>query len=398
MNYTEIRDILNIHLTNRINYNENLPYITHYLQNIGHQSAEAYREVAERFIPNDLDIENITWDVPIPPIENPAFTFIDLFAGVGGLRQAFQNLGGKCLFTSEWDFYAQKSYEHNYGEVPFGDITQIDENFIPNHHILLAGFPCQAFSIAGKRGGFEDTRGTLFFDVARIIRAKRPRAFLLENVKGLRNHDRGRTLNTILHTLRYDLGYYVPDPQIMNAQDFGVPQNRERIFIVGFSPESEITDFEYPAPTGTDLRFIDIRESEPVLPKYYLSQKYLDTLKRHKERHESKGNGFGYGIVPNDGIASAIVVGGMGRERNLVIDNRQTDFTNIPTNKSEINNEGIRAMTPKEWQRLQGFSPNYEIVVSDVQAYKQFGNSVAVPAVQATGTKIVERLFEMALV
>lgn len=398
MNYTEIRDILNIHLTNRRSYNENLPYITHYLQNIGHQSAEAYREVAERFIPNDLDIENITWDVPIPPIENPAFTFIDLFAGVGGLRQAFQNLDGKCLFTSEWDFYAQKSYEHNYGEVPFGDITQIEENFIPNHDILLAGFPCQAFSIAGKRGGFEDTRGTLFFEVARIIRAKRPRAFLLENVKGLRNHDRGRTLNTILHTLRYDLGYYVPEPQIMNAQDFGVPQNRERIFIVGFSPESGITDFEYPTPTGTDLRFIDIRESEPVLPKYYLSQKYLDTLKRHKERHESKGNGFGYGIVPNDGIASAIVVGGMGRERNLVIDNRQTDFTNIPTNKSEINNEGIRAMTPKEWQRLQGFSPNYEIVVSDVQAYKQFGNSVAVPAVQATGRKIVERLFEMALV
>ncbi|KAB0444476.1 DNA cytosine methyltransferase [Lysinibacillus fusiformis] len=392
MNYSELREILNIRLNNKKDYNDLLPYITHYLQNVGHEAAEAYREVAEQYIPSDLDIDNINWDIPIPPVQNPDFTFVDLFAGIGGVRQAFQNLGGKCVFTSEWDFYAQKSYEANYGEVPFGDITQIDERLIPNHDVLLAGFPCQAFSIAGRRGGFDDTRGTLFFDVARIIREKRPQAFFLENVKGLRNHDRGRTLNTILNTLREDLGYFVPEPQIINALDFGVPQNRERIFIVGFSPESGITEFEYPTPTGTNIRFIDIRESEPVATKYYLSQRYMDTLIRHRERHANRGNGFGYAIVPDDGIASAVLVGGMGRERNLVIDNRRTDFTDISPNKGEINSEGIRTMTPKEWKKLQGFSENFEIVVSDVQAYKQFGNSVAVPAVQATAEKILEML------
>lgn len=392
MNYTELREILNIKLSNKKNYNENLPYITHFLQNKGHEAAEVYREVAEQYIPSDLDIDNITWDIPIPPIQNPDFTFVDLFAGIGGVRQAFQNLGGKCVFSSEWDFYAQKSYEANYGEVPFGDITQIDERFIPDHNVLLAGFPCQAFSIAGRRGGFEDTRGTLFFEVARIISEKRPQAFFLENVKGLRNHDRGRTLNTILNTLRDDLGYFVPEPQIINALDFGVPQNRERIFIVGFSPETDITEFEYPTPTGTDIRFKDIRELEPVATKYYLSQRYMDTLIRHRERHANRGNGFGYAIVPDDGIASAVLVGGMGRERNLVIDNRRTDFTDISPNKGEINSEGIRTMTPNEWKKLQGFSSDFEIVVSDVQAYKQFGNSVAVPAVQATAEKILEML------
>src|SRR5690606_20775488 len=163
----------------------------------------------------------------------------------------------------EWDLYAQKMYLENYGEVPFGDITEIDENNIPEHDVLVAGFPCQAFSIAGRRGGFEDTRGTLFFDVARIIRAKRPSAIFLENVKGLVNHDKGRTLEVILNTLRSDLGYYVPEPKIMNAVDFGVPQNRERIFIVGFSPETGINEFNYPTPNPTNQRFIDIREENP---------------------------------------------------------------------------------------------------------------------------------------
>jgi DNA (cytosine-5)-methyltransferase 1 len=394
MKYSEIRRIMKIILNNSKQDLEHLPHITHYLQNLGHESANAYKDVAEQYIPSEIDYNNIIWDIPIPPVENPSFTFIDLFAGIGGFRQAFQNLNGKCVFSSEWDFYAKKTYEANYGEVPFGDITQIDEYSIPNHDILLGGFPCQAFSIAGKRGGFDDTRGTLFFDVARIIQAKKPKAFMLENVKGLLSHDKGRTINTILNTLREDLGYFVPDPQIINALDFGVPQNRERVYIVGFSPETGITDFEYPTPTGTNIRFIDIREEEPVSAKYYLSQRYLDTLVNHKKRHEAKGNGFGYNIIPNDGIAGAIVVGGMGRERNLVIDHRPIDFTVKTAKKGELNTEGIRTMTPKEWQRLQGFSKQFEIVVSDVQGYKQFGNSVAVPAVQATGKNIVGKLME----
>src|SRR6218665_2555870 len=193
--------------------------------------------------------------VPFPPIENPGFKFIDLFAGIGGFRIALQNLGGKCVFTSEWDERAKKTYQANFGEVPFGDITkQSTKEFIPDgFDILCAGFPCQAFSIAGKRGGFEDTRGTLFFDVAEIIKRKQPKAFFLENVKGLLNHDKGKTLATILNVLREDLGYFVPEPKVLNAKDFGVPQNRERIFIVGFRKDQNITSFEYPLPTSQEI-------------------------------------------------------------------------------------------------------------------------------------------------
>lgn len=334
-------------------------------------------------------------EFPFPPIRNHRFTFIDLFAGIGGFRIALQNLGGKCIYTSEWDKQAKITYASNFGDVPFGDITSEEsKSFIPdNFDVLCAGFPCQAFSIAGKRGGFEDTRGTLFFDVAEIIRRKQPSAIFLENVKGLRNHDKGKTLSTILNVLREDLGYYVPDPQILNAKDFGVPQNRERIFIVGFHPRTAVTDFTYPSPTDQTATFADIKEEQVVPTKFYLSTQYLQTLKNHKSRHESKGNGFGYQIIPDDGTANAVVCGGMGRERNLVYDDRITDF--VPTTKitGEVNREGIRKMTPREWARLQGFPADFKIVVADASAYKQFGNSVAVPAIQATANEIIKKLF-----
>lgn len=322
------------------------------------------------------------------------FTFIDLFAGIGGFRIAMQNLGGECVFSSEWDEKAKQTYEANFGEVPFGDITlEETKQCIPEQFdVLCAGFPCQAFSIAGRRGGFEDTRGTLFFDVAEIIRRHRPKAFFLENVKGLTNHDRGRTLQTILNTLREDLGYFVPEPEIVNAKDFGVPQNRERIFIVGFRGDTDIKYFEYPEPTGIQTAFRDIREKDTVPTKYYLSTQYIDTLRKHKQRHEEKGNGFGYEIISDDGIANAIVVGGMGRERNLVIDKRITDFTPTTNIKGEVNREGIRKMTPREWARLQGFPETFKIPVADASAYKQFGNSVAVPAVQAVAGQVLIRL------
>lgn len=387
--------------------------LTHYLHNRGTEIAEYYRSSAVEYTKEILQYKypeegvslNVAekalqysifsdFDIPFPPPENPSFTFIDLFAGIGGFRLALQNLGGKCIFSSEWDNEAQKTYRANFGEMPFGDITKEEtKSYIPNgFDILCAGFPCQAFSIAGKRGGFEDTRGTLFFDVAEIIRRKRPRAIFLENVKGLINHNRGRTLSTILNVLRNDLGYFVPNPQIINAKLYGVPQNRERVYIVGFRDDLNIDEFNYPAPTDDTMVFADIREENVVATKYYLSTQYLQTLKDHKARHASKGNGFGYEIISDDSVANAIVVGGMGRERNLVIDDRITDFTPTTKIKGEVNRDGIRRMTPREWARLQGFPDNFIIPVADASAYKQFGNSVAVPAIQATGNEILLNL------
>jgi DNA (cytosine-5)-methyltransferase 1 len=234
----------------------------------------------------------------------------------------------------------------------------------------------------------------LFFDVAEIIKKKRPKAIFLENVKGLRSHDRGKTLATILNVLREDLNYYVPEPQILNAKEFGVPQNRERIFIVGFRKDLGIDDFQYPEPTDKSKILENILEEEEVSVKYYLSTTYVQTLKNHRARHESKGNGFGYEIIPNDGTANAVVCGGMGRERNLVLDDRLTNFTPVTNITGGVNREGIRKMTPREWARLQGFPDDFKIVVSDAQAYKQFGNSVAVPAIQATAEKIIEKLLD----
>ena len=341
--------------------------------------------------------------VPFPGPQKPKFTFIDLFAGIGGFRMAFQNLGGQCVFSSEWDAQAQKTYFANYGEVPFGDITlEQTKQFIPdNFDILCAGFPCQAFSLAGKRLGFEETRGTLFFDVAEILRRKQPKAFFLENVKGLAIHDKGKTLKTILNTLD-EIGYTVVPPQIVNAMYFGVPQHRERIYIVGFRKDLGIKpeDFSYPEQKEVTKHFIDIREKDPVPSKYYLSTTYVDTLIRHKERHESKGNGFGYAIVGDNEVANAIVVGGMGRERNIVIDTRQTNLTPTTHIKGEYNKDGWRRMTPREWGALQGYpvydngdgSSVFQIPVADASAYKQFGNSVAVPAIQATAQQLLNVL------
>ncbi len=322
------------------------------------------------------------------------FTFIDLFAGIGGFRIAFEALGARCVFSSEWDKYAQITYRDNFGELPTGDITQIKSIEIPKHDILCAGFPCQAFSIAGRKAGFDDTRGTLFFEVARIIKDKQPKAIFLENVKGLKIHDKGRTLQVILNVLRNDLNYYIPDPQIINAKDFGVPQNRERIYIVGFRKDIAETGFEYPKAQQSNICIRDIMEKEPVSAKYYLSTQYLKTLIEHKKRHSDKGNGFGYEIIPLESTANAIVVGGMGKERNLIIDDRLKDFKPVTKIKGEVNRQGIRKMTPREWARLQGFPDSYKITVADVHAYKQFGNSVAVPAVKATGEKILELLYQ----
>ncbi len=385
--------------------------LTHYLHNSKNGVSKFYKKDAVEYTKEILqfkypeeEITNLvaeealqynifeTFKIPFPPSENPKFKFIDLFAGIGGFRLAMQNLLGKCVFTSEWDKEAQRTYKANFGEMPFGDITREEtKSYIPDDFDLLcAGFPCQAFSIAGKKGGFEDTRGTLFFDVAEIIKRKQPKTFFLENVKGLRNHNGGKTLSTILNVLRNDLGYFVPEPQIINAKDFGVPQNRERIYIVGFRKDLKIEKFDYPQPIEQKVTFSQVKEKKVPATKYFLSTQYMQTLVNHKARHENKGNGFGYVIIPDDGISNAIVVGGMGRERNLVLDHRITDFTPTTHIKGEVNRQGIRKMTPREWARLQGFPDNYLIQVADSSAYKQFGNSVAVPAIQATAKEILK--------
>ena len=391
----------------KIGFNNESAIVTHYLQNKDTKYEKPFKKNALRLLGyvdnlDDLGIEvqeeqasfNLfpeLFSIPFPAPKKPKFTFIDLFAGIGGFRIALQNLGGKCVYSSEFDVRAQESYLANFGEMPFGDITKSEtKEFIPQRFdVLCGGFPCQAFSLAGKRLGFKDeTRGTLFFEIEDILRKHKPKAIFLENVKGLAIHDKGRTLKTILEHLD-DAGYDVVPPKIVNAMDFGVPQHRERVYIIGFRKGLHINldKFKYPEPqtTGDNKpKFRDVMEDPVPSVKYYLSDVYVETLKRHRSRHEAAGHGFGYEIIDIDGVANAIVVGGMGRERNLVIDKRLVDFTPVTNIKGNVNRDGIRRMTPREWARLQGFPDEFKIVVADASAYKQFGNSVAIPAIQAT--------------
>lgn len=321
---------------------------------------------------------------------------IDLFAGIGGIRlgfdRAFKN-DIETVFVSEWNEQAQKTYRANF-EDDFeiqGDITKIEENEIPSFDICLAGFPCQAFSIAGKRMGFDDNykgncRGTLFLDVARICDYHKPKVIFCENVKGLRNHNRGNTFKIIKKTFE-DLGYVVFS-EILNSKDFGVPQNRERIYIVAFRKDIAPDHFDFPKPTDSTKVLKDIIEKDPVPAKYYISDTYLNTLRKHKERHAAKGNGFGYEIREWDGIAGAIVCGGMGRERNLLIDKRQKNLVPTTHIKGKINDEGVRKMTPREWARLQGFPDTFKLPLADVHLYNQFGNSVTVNVIEEIAKEI----------
>lgn len=321
---------------------------------------------------------------------------IDLFAGIGGIRLGFDQAFGKSIetvFVSEWDKYANATYRANFKD-PFdinGDITKVKEKDVPSFDICLAGFPCQAFSLAGKHMGFDDNykgtcRGTLFLDVARICDAHKPKVIFCENVKGLIIHNGGRTFAIIKKTFE-DLGYKVYS-QILNSKDFGVPQNRERIYIVCFRKDIDSSKFTFPKPTDQTKSLLDIREEKPVSPKYYLSETYVETLKRHKARHAAKGHGFGYEIRDWGGIAGAIVCGGMGRERNLVIDGRQKNLAPVTHIKGPINRQGIRKMTPREWARLQGFPNSFKLELADVHLYKQFGNSVTVNVINAIAKNV----------
>ena len=329
---------------------------------------------------------------------------LDLFAGIGGIRMGFDQAFGKqieTVFVSEFDEPARKTYRANFDD-PFeisGDITEIDASDVPDFDICLAGFPCQAFSLAGKRKGFKDdykgrARGTLFFDTLRICtdRKNKPKVIFCENVKGLPIHDKGRTFETILGYLREE--GYVPFYKILNSKDFGVPQNRERIYIVAFRKDIAPESFDFPMRAGKKKTIGDILENAPISSKYYLSDVYMETLRRHRARHEAKGNGFGYEIRELDGIAGALVCGGMGRERNLIVDHREHSMVPVTRIKGRINEEDIRKMTPREWARLQGFPDSFSLTLADTHLYKQFGNSVTVPVIRSIAKRVKEVLDE----
>mgnify|MGYP000017585858 FL=1 len=298
------------------------------------------------------------------------FTFIDLFAGIGGMRIAFEKSGGRCVFSSEWNKFSQQTYEANFGDVPDGDITKIKAKDIPNHDILVGGFPCQPFSIAGvsskkalgRKHGFEDeTQGTLFFDIVRIIGEKKPRAFLLENVKNLKGHDKGNTFRVIMKKLREELGYDV-HYKIVDASSV-VPQHRERIFIVGFRKPM---DFEFPKLADKRPKLNDVLENK-VDGKYTLTDGTWKALQRHKEMHSKKGNGFGYSMADRDSIAKTLSARYYKDGAEIL----------IPQGK-----KNPRRLTPRECARIMGFPEKFKILVSDSQAYRQFGNAVVVPVVK----------------
>lgn len=309
---------------------------------------------------------------------NAKFTMIDLFAGIGGTRLGFQLTGEtKVVFSSEIDKFSIKTYETNFGETPYGDITKISADDIPNHDILVGGFPCQAFSQAGKKLGFEDIRGTLFFEIARILSTKRPKCFLLENVRNLVSHDKGKTFNTILNTLKsldYEV-YYT----LFKAKNFGVPQNRERIYIVGFNRKlvPNYDKFKFPTPKNTATKVGDILEKN-VDSKYTISDNLWNGHQRRKLEHKEKGNGFGYSLFNEDSPYTNTISARYYKDGSEILIEQQ--------------GKNPRKLTPREAARLQGFPENFIIPVSDTQSYKQFGNSVAVPVINAIAIEMLKIL------
>lgn len=297
------------------------------------------------------------------------FKFIDLFAGIGGIRIPFDELGGECVFTSEWDKFSQETYEANFGEKPAGDITQIPVKSIPKHDLIIAGFPCQPFSMAGLKRGFNDTRGTLFFTIAEIIKYHKPKVVFLENVKNFRRHEGGKTFEVVKGVLE-ELGYTVFD-KILNAKDFGVPQNRERIFIIAF--KNNVNDFEFPAPLKKKIKVGDILEKN-VDKKYTISDKLWAGHQRRKQEHREKGNGFGYQLFDTNSEYTSTISARYYKDGSEILIKQKR--------------KNPRKLTPREAARLQGFPEHFIIPVSDNQAYKQFGNAVAVPVIRAIAKKL----------
>lgn len=348
------------------------------------QSEGLYKDRSEFF-----DI--VFSQLPLKPSKDASFRFIDLFAGIGGIRLGFQSAGGACVFSSEFDKHAQQTYQNNHGELPFGDITLINPKSIPDHDILLAGFPCQPFSHAGLKLGIEDTRGTLFHDIANIIELKKPRFAVLENVKGLVSHDKGHTLKVILNTLT-QIGYSCNIPKevieqgstkeiqtlakrmVLKSVDFGIPQNRQRIYIVLWR-DGEINEFEYPESLGIETRLGDILETNPD-PKLTISDRLWAGHQRRKIQNKKNGKGFGYGLVTPESAYT-----------NTISARYYKDGSEILIEQEDKN---PRKVSPREAARLQGFPDDFQYSSSNVQAYKQFGNSVTVKVVEAIAKNILK--------
>lgn len=392
--YSEIKQLLNIDINKHLN--DGFAFVTHYWQNHKNGISQYFKTNATKYylkefisntnVPEQLYIP-LKFDVPFPPVARPKFKFIDLFAGIGGIRLAYQNLGGKCVFTSEWNNFAKKTYEANFGEVPFGDITKINVDSIPDHDVLLAGFPCQPFSIAGvskknalgrKHGFLDETQGTLFFDIARILESKKPASFMLENVKNLVSHDRGNTFKVIKKTLT-ELGYSIYY-QVLDGKHF-VPQHRERIIIVGFRTEiyRNKESFAFPKLPEPNAIIKDILEKK-VENKYTLTDNLWKYLQDYANKHKAKGNGFGFGLTKLNGISRTLSARYYKDGAEILIPQKDS---------------APRRLTPRECARLQGFPDEFQIPVSDTQAYKQFGNSVTVPLIQAVGEKLVNELLSV---
>jgi len=356
----------------------------------------------------------------VQELKGPKIRCIDLFAGIGGIRKGFEraNSSGvtETVFVSEYDKFAATTYAANFstpaekiegldellmpvgGAAIYGDLTKVPDDALrkmPGFDICLAGFPCQAFSLAGKRLGFNDdykgmSRGTLFRELIRICEINRPKVVFCENVKGLLHHDGGKTFEVIRGAFE-QIGYTMYF-DVLSSSNFGVPQTRERLYMVAFRNEIAPSEFIFPHGEPTQLRIKDIVEEEPVGSRYYLSEKYLNTLIEHKKRHQSKGNGFGYQVRSYEDYAGTLTCGGMGRERNLIEDSRPRSLKPTTGIHGPINDKNIRKMTPREWARLQGFEDSFVLPVADTHLYKQLGNTVTINVIEAIASEILEYL------
>jgi DNA (cytosine-5)-methyltransferase 1 len=397
--YSKLREKLKIETANSDVDSEGLAYLTHYLHNHTNGVSKSYQSGAEKYLElinegtDSLVSEDglqgllpIKWDIPFPGPETPEFTFIDLFAGIGGFRIPMQELGGRCVFSSEFNYHAKRSYELNFGEIPFGDITQIDMNIVPKHDVLCAGFPCQPFSISGKMKGFEDTRGTLIYHVFKIIEARQPKVVFLENVKHLVYHDNKRTLNTIVKHLE-ELGYIV-SKKVLNASNFGVPQNRERIIIIAHKEKS--------------FDFSKIKKAPQAILKNFLDEtndfEYLDEPYTILEDQKKQDSGLIFAGYRNKTSRKAGVRPGtehlsrVHKQPNRIY-STEGIHPALPSQESSgrfwILHEGkVRKLTIQECYKIMGFPEQFKLLNNKSELYRQVGNSVALPMIQAVAEQI----------
>lgn len=402
LEYSKLREKLNVDTLN--GEAEELAFFTHYLHNHKNGVSQSYEKRAKSYfklINKDFDIAEeselqamlpIKWDIPFPSPENYEFTFIDLFAGIGGFRIPMQELGGKCVFSSEFNYHAQRAYELNFGEVPFGDITKLNIDIVPKHDVLCAGFPCQPFSISGKMKGFEDTRGTLIYHVFELIEKRQPKVVLLENVKHLVYHDNKRTLATIVKHLE-ELGYVV-SKKVLNASDFGVPQNRERIIIVGHKEKK--------------LDFSKIKKQPKPILKDFLDKEndfeYLDEPYTILQDQKTQESGLVFAGYRNKTIRIAGVRPGtehlsrVHKQPNRIYSTEGVHPA-LPSQESSgrfwILNEGtVRKLTIQECYRIMGFPDDFKLIYNRAELYKQIGNSVAIPMIKAVAEQIKTQLLK----